>query len=193
MSWTIHCDLGFNGTHIHHEHHEHTDCIWHLSVWYEAFNSVNTGYVFACVGHKSKYIFAFFLITFLSVYRDHIKPAVKRWRNTTVTTTLSSWGPSDQTTCLSTANRCRDVSVRFSSSRRHWDIFTSQLYWNFLSSAFSHSQRRRGLSGVWWSVWVLPALHRWLCRYVSSTTLPIILMMHCRHTEWHKQQSQFPE
>lgn len=32
-----------------------------------------------------------------------------RWRSTTVMTTLSSWGPSAPTTCLSTANRCRDV------------------------------------------------------------------------------------
>ena len=56
-------------------------------------------------------------LPFASVSSGHTKPVVKRWQNTTAMTTSSSWGPSDQTTCLSTANRCRDVSVHFSSNR----------------------------------------------------------------------------
>lgn len=45
------------------------------------------------------------------VRRGHTKPTTTTWPSTTVMTTSSSSGPSDQTTCLSTANRCRDVSV----------------------------------------------------------------------------------
>lgn len=38
------------------------------------------------------------------------RPMPRRWPSTTVMTTLNSCAPSAQTTCLSTASRCRDVS-----------------------------------------------------------------------------------
>lgn len=47
----------------------------------------------------------------------------------------------------------------------------------FVLFFFPHSQCRRGLSRVRWSLWVLPALNRWICRYVVPTTLPIILLV----------------
>lgn len=55
-----------------------------------------------------------------------------------------------------------------SSLDRSSNVLTVHMRLICLSSALSHSQCRRGLSSVWWSVWVLPALNRWLCWYVNT-------------------------
>lgn len=43
-------------------------------------------------------------------FRGHTKPLQTRWQNITVMTTSSSSDPYGQTTCQSSANRCRGVS-----------------------------------------------------------------------------------
>lgn len=62
--------------------------------------------------------------SFVCMFSGLIRPMLKKWPSTTVTTTSSSFVPSAQTTCLSTASRCRDVSwcIFFTQDDQLWSL-----------------------------------------------------------------------